>query len=81
MAWDKPLEDQIIDQSGHFLWSFVALAPVLLHANWLTGAISGVLLALPRELIDQGVLSKRGSDWLLDVLFFALGGAAAGALF
>jgi hypothetical protein len=46
----------------------------------LTGALSGLLLALPREFVDQWPID-HWSDTLLDLAFFVLGGALAGFLF
>ena len=69
---------KVIDQVMHFLWSFLALIPVLaMNDKMLGGMLSGLLLALPRELIDQWPVG-HWKDTLLDLAFFALGGAAIG---
>jgi hypothetical protein len=69
---------RVIDQVMHFLWSFLALIPVLaMNDKMLGGMLSGLLLALPRELIDQWPVG-HWKDTLLDLAFFALGGAVIG---
>ena len=71
---------RVVDQCAHFLWAFVALIPVLVIENHiLGGAFSAVLFALPRELVDQWPI-KHWKDTVLDLVFFALGGAAIGSI-
>ena len=71
---------KIIDQVAHFLWAFIALIPVLVLDNkMLGGLLSGLLIGLPRELIDQWPIG-HWKDTLLDLAFFALGGAVVGSL-
>jgi hypothetical protein len=72
---------KILDQPLHFLWAFIALTPVVFWEASLPACIlSALLLALPREIIDQWPVDDWG-DTLLDLLFFALGGAAVGIIF
>jgi len=71
---------QLVDQSLHFTWSFLALIPVLLMGGFLGGLLSGLLIGLPRELIDQWPVG-HWKDTLLDLAFFALGGAVIGSFF
>jgi len=69
---------QLIDQTLHFLWSFIALIPVLvLNDKILGGLLSGLLIGLPRELVDQWPIG-HWKDTVLDLTFFALGGAVLG---
>jgi len=69
---------QLIDQTLHFLWSFIALIPVLvLNDKILGGLLSGLLIGLPRELVDQWPIG-HWKDTVLDLIFFALGGAVLG---
>ena len=71
---------KILDQAMHFTWALAALLPVLIIGGFLGGALSGLLLALPRELVDQWPVGDW-KDTILDLSFFALGGAIAGLLF
>jgi hypothetical protein len=72
---------KLLDQPMHLLWSLIALFPVMFWGPAvLTGALSGLLLALPREFVDQWPID-HWSDTLLDLAFFVLGGALAGFLF
>jgi len=67
-----------IDQAMHFLWAFIALTPVLvMDDKILGGLLSGLLIGLPRELIDQWPIG-HWKDTLIDLAFFALGGAFIG---
>jgi len=69
---------KILDQPLHFLWAFIALTPVLTLGNpVIAGALSGILIALPREVIDQWPINDW-RDTLLDLAFFALGGGVIG---
>jgi hypothetical protein len=65
---------QIVDQSLHFTWAFVALSPIV---RWgpsaKTFAFAGFLIAMPRELVDQWPID-RVWDTLLDMSFFVIGG-------
>lgn len=82
--FDERINEQprkIIDQIAHFLWAFIALIPVLIiDDHTIGGGLSGLLIALPRELVDQWPIG-HWKDTLLDLLFFTLGGAAIGTLF
>ncbi len=72
---------KVLDQAMHFAWAFVALTPVMIWGPIVAaGALSGILLALPREFVDQWPINNWG-DTLLDLMFFALGGAIAGMIF
>ena len=72
---------KVVDQLAHFLWAFIALIPVLvIESHIVGGAFSAVLFALPRELVDQWPV-RHWKDTFLDLAFFALGGAAIGALY
>lgn len=71
---------KILDQAMHFLWAFIALLPILMIDGVAGGALSGLLIALPRELVDQWPVGNWG-DTALDLAFFALGGAIAGSMF
>jgi len=72
---------RVLDQAAHFLWAFLALIPVLAVDNHVVGgALSGFVFALPREFIDQWPVG-HWRDTALDLLFFALGGAAIGTIF
>jgi len=74
------MQKQIIDQTLHFLWSFIALIPILvLDDKVLGGLLSGLLIGLPRELVDQWPIG-HWKDTALDLIFFALGGVAIGVL-
>jgi hypothetical protein len=67
-----------VEQALHALWGGAALIPVLLWPGILGGAASALLFALPRELVDQWPI-KRPLDTVIDLAFFATGGAIAGA--
>ncbi|MHA1815973.1 MAG: hypothetical protein ACTSX1_08210 [Candidatus Heimdallarchaeaceae archaeon] len=73
---------KILDQVLHFLWAFIALIPVLtIKSSPVLGcALSAVLFALPREIVDQWPIDDWG-DTLLDLAFFALGGVVVGMIF
>lgn len=72
---------KILDQVLHFLWAFIALIPVIYFGPAvIAGALSGILLALPREVVDQWPINDW-RDTLLDLAFFALGGGVAGFIF
>lgn len=72
---------KILDQVLHFLWAFIALIPVMVWGpTVVAGICSAVIFALPREVVDQWPID----DWrntLLDLAFFALGGAVVGVIF
>ncbi len=74
------MKKQIIDQALHFGWSFIALVPLLYLDNHIIGGlISGLFIGLPRELVDQWPIG-HWKDTVLDLAFFALGGAAIGVI-
>jgi len=71
---------QFIDQPLHMAWAALALFPVAFWGvHWWTGALAGLLIDLPRELVSQWPISRQ-SDFLLDLAFFAIGGALIGGL-
>jgi len=70
-----------LDQIMHFLWAFIAVMPIMIWgATVPAGILTALLIALPREFIDQWPID-HWDDTLLDLLFFALGGAVAGIIF
>ncbi len=72
---------KILDQILHFLWAFIALIPVMVMGpTVVAGIMSALLFALPREIVDQWPIGNW-ADTLLDLAFFALGGAVAGMIF
>lgn len=74
------MKKQVIDQALHFAWAFIALAPVVIWGpNFWTGALSGLLIGAPRELVDQWPVG-HWEDTILDLAFFTLGGAMIGAV-
>ena len=74
------IKRKVLDQVLHFLWAFIALMPVLIMDSHIAGgALSGLLIALPRELVDQWPVGHWG-DTLIDIAFFTLGGAVIGSL-
>jgi len=74
------IKKEIIDQTLHFLWSFIALLPIVYFgATIWSGGLSGLLLCLPREFVDQWTgWPPIGWGKLLDIIFFILGGMAVG---
>lgn len=73
------LKKQVIDQSAHALAAIVILAPVLIWSAWPAAALSGLGIGFVREITEGGNVFSKGS--LLDVAFWAIGGALAGAIF
>lgn len=65
------------DQLFHLAWAIVALYPIASDPNWYMGGISGFLLGLPRETIDQWPIGSW-EDTSLDLLFFTIGGIIVG---
>ena len=73
--------NEITDQMLHFLWTFIPIGMLVwLEITPLTGALAGLLFSTPREFIDQWHGWPIGRGKWLDLLFFTLGGAAAGSL-
>ena len=65
----------------HFAWAFIALLPMAIAGSvWWAGGLSGLLLALPRELVDQWPIN-HWSDTFLDLAFFVLGGIFVALIF
>lgn len=73
------LKKQLLDQSAHMLAAAAILAPVLLWPGLIGGALYGLGAGLVREITEGGNVLSR--DSLLDLLFWAIGGALAGAIF
>ncbi len=72
---------KVLDQLWHLLWAFFSLIPVMVYGpTVIAGMCSALLLALPREFVDQWPVD-HWEDTLLDLAFFAIGGAIAGAIF
>jgi hypothetical protein len=68
------------DQALHFAWSFLALIPLLIMDDRaIGGMLSGLAIGLPRELVDQWPIG-HWKDTAIDLVFFALGGAAIGTI-
>lgn len=66
----------LVDQFLHFLWAASVLSAYeFIPVPVLNGAVAGLLIALPRELVDQWPI-RRWGDTALDCSAFALGGAA-----
>jgi hypothetical protein len=79
------MKKEIIDQALHCAAALLCLLPVALAPNILTGAISGLLCGLVREVTEEGdpvslakIKAALGSR--LDLSFWALGGALAGLI-
>lgn len=75
----KGFKKQLIDQTLHFLWSFIALMPLIINPSWFTGVLSGFLIAAPREFWDQRPINNK-FDTALDLGFFILGGLCIGII-
>lgn len=73
------LKKQLIDQSAHMAAAAALLAPVLLWPGPLAAALSGLGAGLIREITERDPVLNRNS--LLDLLFWAIGGALAGTFF
>lgn len=69
---------QIIDQGAHFGAAAIILVPLATAPSLLTFTLAGAALGLIREITEPGSIVSKGS--LLDIAFWALGGAAAGML-
>lgn len=71
---------QLRDQPLHACWAAMAVFPVVYWGpHWWTGGLTGLLIDLPRELVDQWPLSRE-TDAPLDLAVFALAGALVGGL-
>ena len=77
--------EELLEQTLHALWAF---APVVFfwlirgRPRWrwravVGGAVVGLVIALPRELVDQWPI-ERPWDTVLDLASFILGGALGG---
>ena len=78
------MNKEIRDQALHCAAAILCLLPIALAPNILTGALSGFLLGLIREITEEGEVSlaalKAALGSRLDLSFWALGGAIAGAI-
>ena len=71
---------EVLEQIGHFAWAAaVLILYIIIPIPLLNGFIAGVMVALPRELIDQWPI-ERPLDTVLDLLFFGLGGLTISAI-
>lgn len=78
---------EIGEQLLHMAWAFIPIACLWLvsgRPRWRWRAVfgaaaAGLLLALPRELVDQLPI-ERPWDTVLDLASFTVGGALAGVL-
>lgn len=78
------MNKEIRDQAAHALDAILCLLPVALWPNPLTGALSGFLVGMVREITEEGEVSlpalKRALGSKLDLTFWALGGAFVGLI-
>lgn len=78
------MKKQIIDQALHCAAAILCLLPIALFPNILTGALSGFLCGMVREITEEGEVSlaalKGALHSRLDLSFWALGGAIAGLI-
>lgn len=72
---------EVVDQILHFLWAFCALAPVLWKPGVWTAVVSALIIAMPREFVDQWTGWPPGFWKFFDVFFFMLGGIVVGFVF
>lgn len=76
MTWRK----QLLDQAAHLAWGMAAgLVPAVYGAPLWACAVAGVVVALPRELVDQWPVNSW-RDTLADTAFFVAGGALAATI-
>jgi hypothetical protein len=69
-----------IDQCGHWLWAAsVVSAVIVIPWDGVNGGVAGLLIALPRELVDQWPID-RWWDTVLDTSFFVIGGTVVSLL-
>lgn len=78
------MQKEIRDQALHCAAAILCLLPVALAPNIITGAVSGFLCGLIREVTEEGEVSlaalKSALGSKLDLSFWALGGALAGLI-
>ena len=83
MSDRTPLQElgkQLIDQPLHLLWALACLATfTFVRVPILDGVLAALVLALPRELVDQWPIERKWA-FFLALAFFAIGGGIAGAL-
>ena len=65
--------EKTLEQVAHFAWAGGMVAAVLLIPQPWGGLVGALILALPRELVDQWPIN-RPWDTVLDTVMFALGG-------
>ena len=72
------------DQALHCAAAILCLLPIALAPNLLTGALSGFMCGMIREMTEEGEISLPALEGAfkskLDLSFWALGGAIAGLL-
>lgn len=75
---------EIRDQALHCAAALLCLLPVALAPSIITGAISGLLVGLVREITEEGEVSlaalRSALGSKLDLSFWTLGGAIAGLI-
>lgn len=78
------MNKEIRDQALHSAAAILCLLPVAFAPNLLTGALSGFLCGMIRELTEEGEVSlaaiKAALGSKLDLSFWALGGAIVGLI-
>lgn len=78
------MRKEIRDQALHCAAAILCLLPVALAPNILTGAVSGFLVGLVREITEEGKVNlaalRHALGSKLDLSFWALGGAIAGLI-
>lgn len=72
------LKKQLIDQAAHFLLAIAILLPVAHAPGLVSFTFAGCCLGVLREATEPDPILSKGS--LLDILFWTLGGLAAGIL-
>lgn len=68
-----------LDQIAHFSIAFGVVAMLVSFPGMLTGGLAGLALGLVREITEDGAFYSKGS--LVDLLFWSIGGTAAGLVF
>ena len=78
------MNKEIRDQALHCAAALLCLLPVALFPSIITGAVSGLLVGLVREVTEEGDASlaalKSAFGSKLDLAFWAIGGALAGLI-
>lgn len=78
------MKKELRDQAAHAAFAMLCLLPVALAPSIITGALSGFLVGLVREITEEREVSlaalKRALGSKLDLTFWALGGAIVGMI-